>query len=155
MGGFTATALLSERVSQITGEAGVSSRWALLPELWDKIKQAPILGQGFGSIITYQSSDPRVLQSSPTGEYTTYAFEWGWLDIWLKLGLFGLIAYLSLVGKIIVDGIFRNKAKDKIIYGLTIGIAVISAVSIFSPYMNHPLGIGYLILVSAMLSRNA
>lgn len=152
VGGFSTAELLSERASQITGEAGVSSRWALLPELWQEIKQAPILGQGFGSTATYQSSDPRVLQSSPTGKYTTYAFEWGWLDVWLKLGLFGLIAYLALIGKIIIDGIFRNKAKDKIIYGLTIGLTVISAVSIFSPYMNHPLGIGYLILCAAIIS---
>ncbi len=154
-GGFNTTELLSERAGQISGEAGVSSRWALLPELWNKIKQSPILGKGFGATITYKSSDPRVLESSPTGEYTTYAFEWGWLDIWLKLGLFGLIFYLALVGKIIVDGIFRNKSKDKIIYGLTIGLVVISAVSIFSPYMNHPLGIGYLILCAALMSAIA
>jgi len=151
-GGFSTAELLSERAGQISGEAGVSSRWALLPELWDEIKQSPILGQGFGATVTYKSSDPRVLESSPTGEYTTYAFEWGWLDIWLKLGLLGLISYLALLTKIIIDGIFRNKAKDKIIYGLTIGLIVISAVSIFSPYMNHPLGIGYLILCAAIIN---
>jgi len=151
-GGFSTAELLSERAGQISGEAGVSSRWALLPELWDEIKQSPILGQGFGATVTYKSSDPRVLESSPTGEYTTYAFEWGWLDIWLKLGLLGLISYLVLLTKIIIDGIFRNKAKDKIIYGLTIGLIVISAVSIFSPYMNHPLGIGYLILCAAIIN---
>ncbi|MCG2697694.1 hypothetical protein L6307_01195 [Candidatus Parcubacteria bacterium] len=151
-GGFNTTELLSERAGQISGEAGASSRWALLPELWDKIKQSPILGQGFGATVTYKSSDPRVLESSPTGEYTTYAFEWGWLDIWLKLGLLGLIAYLALLTKIIFDGIFRNKANDNIIYGLTIGLIAISAVSIFSPYMNHPLGIGYLILCAAIIN---
>jgi len=151
-GGFSTAELLSERAGQISGEAGASSRWALLPELWDEIKQSPILGQGFGATVTYKSSDPRVLESSPTGEYTTYAFEWGWLDIWLKLDLLGLISYLALLAKIIIDGIFRNKAKDKIIYGLTIGLIVISAVSIFSPYMNHPLGIGYLILCAAIIN---
>ncbi len=156
-GGFSTSELLSERASKIKGEAAVSSRWALLPKLWDKIKEAPITGQGFGATITYQSSDPRVLETSPTGEYTTYAFEWGWLDIWLKLGLFGMLAYSVLIGKIISD--FRFKILDlrlpeqRITLGATVGLAVIAVVSIFSPYMNHPLGIGYLILVSAILEN--
>ncbi|MEA3463635.1 MAG: O-antigen ligase family protein [Patescibacteria group bacterium] len=154
LGGFATTELLSKRAGQITGEAGVSSRWALLPELWNKIKQAPILGQGFGAAVTYQSSDPRVLQSSPTGKYTTYAFEWGWLDIWLKLGVFGMLAYLILIGKIFVIGakkLLINNDNQLLIVSLIIGLIVISVVSIFSPYMNHPLGIGYLILISAIL----
>ncbi len=150
IGGFATTELLSGRASQITGEAGVSSRWTLLPKLWNEIKRAPILGQGFGATVTYKSSDPRVLQSSPIGEYTTYAFEWGWLDIWLKLGFFGIIAYLMLLGKICIIGL-RHNTQNKIISGLTLGLVVIAVVSVFSPYMNHPLGIGYLILVSVMI----
>jgi O-antigen ligase len=162
IGGFSATDLLSERAGQITGEAGVSSRWSLLPELWNKIKQAPILGQGFGATVTYKSSDPRVLQYSAGGEYTTYAFEWGWLDIWLKLGIFGLLAYLLLIGRICYDGLYlmqkskiknqNDNVKCKIYLGLIIGLFAIVIVSIFSPYMNHPLGIGYLILTSAILN---
>lgn len=164
IGGFSTTDLLSERAGQITGEAGASSRWSLLPELWNEIKRAPILGQGFGATVTYKSSDPRVLQYSAGGEYTTYAFEWGWLDIWLKLGLFGAIFYLILIGKICIDGLYlmqRSKCKDqndnvkcKIYLGLIIGLIVTATVSFFSPYMNHPLGIGYLILASAILSNN-
>jgi O-antigen ligase len=149
IGGFAATELLSERATKITDEAAVSSRWALLPKLWDEIKKSPVTGQGFGKTITYQSSDPRVLQTSPTGEYTTYAFEWGWLDIWLKLGLFGLLAYLILISKIIIRGLKLEAISWEL--GLAIGLAVVAVVSIFSPYMNHPLGIGYLIIVTAVL----
>jgi O-antigen ligase len=149
--GFSVS-LLSDRASDISEGAAVSSRWNLLPELWNEIKSAPILGKGFGATVTYISSDPRVLETSPTGEYTTYAFEWDWLDIWLKMGVLGLLAYLVLIGKIILDGFkLMNGDESKIILGLTIGLAVVAVVSIFSPYMNHPLGIGYLILVSAML----
>jgi len=171
LGGFAATELLTKRASQISGEAGVSSRWALLPKLLAKIKQNIVLGQGFGATVTYKSSDPRVLQSSPAGEYTTFAFEWGWLDIWLKLGLFGMVFYLFLISKICFsvlrknfftakripakpgkDGILSSE-KYSIILGLVFGLAVIVVVSIFSPYMNHPLGIGYLIIVSVILER--
>ncbi|MBI4812125.1 O-antigen ligase family protein [Candidatus Falkowbacteria bacterium] len=156
------TEFLSERATAIYGEAGASSRWALLPKLWAQIKKTPVLGQGFGATVTYKTSDPRVLESSPTGEYTTYAFEWGWLDIWLKLGVFGLLAYFILAGKIIYDGLIKNSKlkiqndnkKFKIILGFTIGLLVIFVVNIFSPYLNHPLGIGYLILAAALIGAN-
>ena len=56
------------------------------------------MGRGFGATVTYQTRDPRILADNGSGEYTTYAFEWGWLDIWLKLGIFGLAAYFLLIG---------------------------------------------------------
>lgn len=156
LGGFNATELLSQRATQISGEAGASSRWALLPELLKKIKQAPIFGSGFGATVTYQTKDPRILETSSTGEYTTYAFEWGWLDVWLKLGLFGLLAYVALIVKIIIQGLETSLDDDDSVLkiGLVMGIVVISAVSFFSPYMNHPLGIGYLIIASAIIGSN-
>ncbi len=145
--------LISERASQVTSEAGVSSRWALLPVLWAEIKKTPILGQGFGTTVTYYSSDPRVLSHSPDGRYTTYAFEWGWLDIWLKLGIFGLISYLLLLA-VIFGQIFKllktNQEKEWIL-GLFLGLVSIAAVNFFSPYLNHPLGIGYLLLTAVFI----
>ncbi|MBI4779133.1 O-antigen ligase family protein, partial [Candidatus Falkowbacteria bacterium] len=131
-GNFDAASLLSERATRIIGEAGASSRWQLLPPLWQKIKAAPILGQGFGATVTYKSSDPRVLAENPKGEYTTYALEWGWLDVWLKLGIFGLLAYLVLFIKIIYDG-FKMGSRASL--SLAAGLIVISAVNIFSPYV--------------------
>ncbi len=154
-GGFDTSSLLSERAMQITGEAGVSSRWSLLPKLLEKIKQSSALGQGFGAAITYISSDPRVLEKDPSGKFTTYAFEWGWLDIWIKLGLLGVVAYIALILKIFMIGITsQNDASFSFKIGLIFGLIAISIISFFSPYMNHPLGISYLILVMAMLNTN-
>jgi len=149
-GAFDASNLLSQRAMEISNEAGVSSRWQLLPPLWQKIKTATILGQGFGATVTYKSSDPRVLAVNPKGEYTTYAFEWGWLDVWLKLGLFGLLAYLILLAKIIYDGF---KTGSYFSLSLAAGLVVIIAVNIFSPYANHPLGIGYLITAAGLMEN--
>lgn len=149
-GGFDATNLLSERATKITNEAGVSSRWRLLSPLWQKIKTAPILGQGFGATVTYKSHDPRILAANFKGEYTTYAFEWGWLDVWLKLGIFGLLAYLILLVKIISDGL---RISSHYSLALAAGLVVILVVNIFSPYINHPLGIGYL-MIAAMMMEN-
>ena len=149
-GGFDAGNLLSDRATQIANEAGASSRWQLLPPLWQEIKAAPILGRGFGATVTYKSNDPRVLAVNQSGEYTTYAFEWGWLDIWLKLGILGLLIYLLLLTKIIFDGL---KTGSYFSLSLGIGLIIILAVNIFSPYANHPLGIGYLIIAAAMMEN--
>ena len=150
LGGFNTTALLSDRATGLTGEAGASSRWQLLPPLWQKIKQAPVMGQGFGATVTYKTSDPRILKTNPGGIYTTYAFEWGWLDVWLKLGILGLLAYLILFAKIIFTGL---KINTTLSLSLVCGLIVLAAVNIFSPYVNHPLGIGYLMIAAAMLEQ--
>ena len=152
LGGFNPGALLSDRATGLTGEAGASSRWQLLPPLWQEIKQAPIMGQGFGATVIYITSDPRVLAASPSGVYTTYAFEWGWLDVWLKLSIFGLLAYLILFAKIIFTGLKINTALSLSLAG---GLIILVAVNIFSPYVNHPLGIGYLLIAAAMVDSCA
>lgn len=149
-GNFNASKLLSQRASQISNETGASSRWRLLPQLWKKIKATPILGQGFGTAVTYQSYDPRVLKINSKGEYTTCAFEWGWLDIWLKLGIFGLMAYLALFSKLIFDGL---KINSRLSLSLASGLIIIFCVNIFSPYANHPLGIGYIIIAAAIMEK--
>jgi len=157
-GGFDASELFSKRATQIAGEAGASSRWALLPKLWEQIKEKPIQGKGFGATVTYVTSDPRFLETSVTGEYTTYAFEWGWFDIWLKLGIFGLFSYLLLLFIILYKSIKKideySNFEKLLIFGLLLGTISISAVSFFSPYMNHPLGIGYIVLATSILSQN-
>lgn len=146
----------TERIGGLD-ESGASSRVAQLAPLWNEIKSSMVIGRGFGKTVTYKSFDPRVLESSPDGRYTTYAFEWGWLDIWLKLGLIGLLAYIILIARVSLQAI-RSLGKsapgyEKYKYvnlGIIIGLASICATSVFSPYLNHPLGIGYLILTLAV-----
>lgn len=150
---INASDLFASRASEFTDEAGVASRWSLLPILWSKIAQAPVMGMGYGATVTYKSDDPRVLQAHPDGKYETYSFEWGWLDIWLKLGLFGVLSYLVLLGKIFYDTIIKNKANNWLNSAFAICIIAVATVSFFSPYMNHPLGIGFLIMASALIDK--
>jgi hypothetical protein len=179
---FNATNVLTERATAVKNEAAVASRWALWPKLWQKIKAQPILGQGFGTTVTYRSSDPRILSSTVDGIYTTYAFEWGWLDIWLKLGIFGLIFYFLLIVNLLLAAFGQTKEKkpaqgvilktwsevkrffsffvrfnplkvDGLLVGLGLGLIVVAVVNFFSPYLNHPLGIGYLLATAATLDK--
>jgi hypothetical protein len=143
---FNIADALADRAGKLSGEAAVSSRYALLPELWNAIRLNPILGGGFGKTISYHTSDPRILESSPDGLYATYAFEWGWLDIWLKIGLLGAVFYLFFFGKIIKDALGKE---DWLADSLAISLLLLAAVNFFTPYANHPLGIGLFLFAAA------
>ena len=132
------------------GESAISSRWSLMPELFKEIRREPILGQGYGATVTYKSSDPRILQDNPSGIYTTYAFEWGYLDLWLKIGLLGLFSYFILLF-ILVKKSLKKKNINYLNLGLGMGLIFLTLTHIFTPYLNHPLGFGFLIIASCLI----
>lgn len=136
------------------GEAALSSRWSLLPVLSKEIKREPFFGQGYGATVTYLSQDPRVLVNNPDGRYTTYAFEWAYLDIWLKTGFFGLLAYLGLIGFLISRGFSIKTPLSLESWTMTFGLLFLSIINIFTPYLNHPLGIGFLLLAPCLILRD-
>jgi len=82
--------------------------------------------------------------------------------------LFGMIIYLILIFKILRRLIISNfqfpiskqilNSKSQLLitnYGLRMGfglaLVALLVVNIFSPYLNHPLGIGFIILCSAVI----
>lgn len=145
------TSLLTDRAIKM--EAGAASRWSLLPVMWKEVSRSPLVGYGFGKSLTYQTYDPRILSSASNGLYTTYAFEWGWLDIWLKLGLVGLTAYVWLLWTLFKDAFALSR--KQILPGLIIIFSLVSLVIVhfFTPYLNHPLGFGYLALLIIYLEN--
>ncbi len=140
MGGSFAS-LLEDRATAMQ-ESGIGSRWSLLPPLLTRIAEHPFMGLGFGATVTYRSSDPRIVELSARGNnfYTTYAFEWGYLDLWLKFGLIGIFFYCMVLWQI---GASLWRLHE---YGWLFGLIALLVTNIFSPYLNHPLGIGYLLL---------
>ncbi|MBU0496862.1 MAG: O-antigen ligase family protein, partial [Candidatus Thermoplasmatota archaeon] len=176
---------ISSRAKLDIKESATASRWSMLPPLVGKILERSIIGHGFGQEVTYKSSDPRVVASTAgqTGLYTTYAFEWGYLDMWLKFGLFGVGVLIWFLFVLFWDGVKisrefilgLNNKKDGhgdlndghgelndchgelveplLILGLLLGFVALGASHGFSPYLNHPLGIGYLIIFSLMLGK--
>ncbi len=137
-----------------SAEPAADARRALLPPLFQEIKKNPILGTGFGAAITYKTTDPRALRQNPNGEVTTYAFEWGWLDLWLKMGLLGVLAYIWLIF-CVLKRLYKASDENKpLAYGLFAAIIALLVTHTFSPYLNHPLGIGLLLLADA-IAENA
>ncbi|OIP79718.1 MAG: hypothetical protein COT39_02780 [Parcubacteria group bacterium CG08_land_8_20_14_0_20_48_21] len=152
--------VLAQRAATFSGEAGVGSRWALLKPLLGEIKKAPIRGQGFGATVTYISQDPRILATHPDGLYTTSAVEWGYLDMWLKMGLIGILALLWLLWTLGREWTsclrtppppFYHTRADARLFGFGIGMIALATTHAFSPYLNHPLGIGLLLLFTVAL----
>jgi len=133
------------------GDVAASSRWNQLLPLWENgITKHIILGSGFGRSLTYISNDPRVRATSFSGIYATSAFEWGYLDIWLKIGLFGLLIYAWVIIYIIYIAVKSNFFESYYL-GLTLGLIAILGTNIGSPYLNHPLGIGFILVLYGLL----
>ena len=110
------------------------------------IKEEPLLGHGFGKEITYFTSDPR-----SKGEYTTFSFEWGWLDQIVKVGI-GLV-WILIIWIIRIYYLAFQQLKDKpvIVLSLMSGLTALVIIHIFSPYLNHPLGLGFLMLTTLII----
>ena len=132
------------------GESAISSRWSLMPALFKEINKEPFFGQGYGATVTYKSRDPRILQNNPGGIYTTYAFEWGYLDLWLKIGFFGLLSYFVLLFVLIKYSLSKNNI-NYLNLGFGMGLVFIILTHIFTPYLNHPLGFGFLMIASCLI----
>lgn len=130
-------------------DLAVSSRWQLLPPMMQEIYSSPIIGSGFGEEVTFISDDPRVRAINPNGEWTTYRFEWGYQDLWLKMGLLGLIAFGLYAYSITKATIYSAKKHGFkwIIFGFTAGVVLLYVASIFSPFMNHPIGLGFMLFI--------
>ena len=152
---------LEERVKDLTQEDAAKSRWKLLPVLVQTIQKNPFSGYGFGKTVSYESSDPRITAKQPSGLYITYAFEWGYLDIWIKLGFIGLLVYVGFFFAFLFVGLplaftylKRGFYKEGgLLLGIACGLIALFATHMFTPYLNHPLGISLVIFSSLLFDR--
>ena len=128
------------RLENISSDEASASRLAEFKPLWSQIIAAPILGSGFGQKLTYQSFDPRQNKKP----YTTFSFEWGYLDMWMKMGLGFLIA---LGGFIIAT---YRKFYQMYMWGdlpdfgflmLSFALTFLLITHLTTPYLNHPIGL--------------
>ncbi len=138
--GKISTEAFSNRLEIDSGEPAVASRWSLLGPLWGAIKEHWLLGSGFGREIVYETSDPRFLDMQKTSTYSTYAFEWGYFGLWLKIGVLGLLSYLTLLAYLVFKNLKRWWAGDNLAGSLALALLALLAIHFFTPYLDHPLG---------------
>ncbi|MFA5020760.1 MAG: O-antigen ligase family protein [Patescibacteria group bacterium] len=148
------TDFFTGRVGGASGSVGISSRMAELEPAWTLIKQKPLFGQGFGATIRFRSDDPRIKnQANPEGWIDAPALEWGYLDLAVKAGLIGLILYLIFLGSLVWELLLRAKEKNLLAASLLIGLLTLMIIHIFTPYLNHPLGLGYILMIFALIKN--
>ncbi|MBI5655236.1 glycosyltransferase [Candidatus Uhrbacteria bacterium] len=130
-------------------EDAAVSRWKLLPKMWEKISEHPVLGSGFGATVTYESKDPRIVKATG-GMQETYAFEWGWLEHWIKFGILGIPVMLWIL---ISLGwrIWKLEEPRWLRLGAVSSLVALAVLHFFTPYLNHPLGFAFLFLGEGMI----
>ncbi len=152
--GVSATSLVTERVTD-TDESAIGSRFQLLSPLVNEAFARPFFGTGFGTTVTYQSLDPRTAAVNG-GAYTTYSFEWGYLDIITETGLVGMMVVLYFLWAILRRGVqllpaTRHGSGYYLILAVLFSLIMLIVVHATTPYINHPLGLGLIILSAATI----
>lgn len=133
-------------------DVAVSSRWELLGPMWKAIEERPILGNGFGARVSFITDDPRVRELRPDGIWSTYAMEWGWLELWLKMGILGPIGFLILFAALFKSFLLTKKTDHAWVgSGLMAGLTFLFVIHAFSPYLNHPIGLGFILFCFCFL----
>lgn len=131
-------------------EPAAAARSAQLDPLWSAIKDKPLWGSGFGATVTYRAVDPR--RAAESAEVATDTFELGWLDSWLDIGLVGVFALLWWLQRLWRSG--ASTAGQSATGAVTaVAVLALAVVHIFTPYLNHPLGLGLLLYISALQPR--
>ena len=151
LGGGGFGSLLADRATELD-EAAARSRWNLVEPMMLQIKKLPFTGSGFGTVIEYESEDPRMVATGGTAE--TYAFEWGWLDVWLKMGFLGILAFVWLFVFYVLS--LWNSAKKGdagwLMVAFLRSVVALFVLHVFTPFLNHPIGLGFLIFLIPFLT---
>ena len=142
---------LKDRTTE-TSDVGISSRWKLLSPMINEILASPLTGHGFGKAVTFETDDPRIRAISPDGTWSTTSMEWGWFELWIKMGILGPLGFLYAAYELI-KRLWAYRWTDQAWIGLALvtGIIFIYGTHFFSPYLNHPIGLGYLLFLIPFL----
>lgn len=127
------------RLKSAGSAAAFTARQNQIQPLLQAIAVNPVIGRGFGQEVSFFSTDPRI-----KGWRTTTAFELGYLDLWLKIGLIGLGLMTWWIIKILLR---LSHTKWIILIPSVIALGVVNATT---PYLNHPLGLGWLLMVGLL-----
>ncbi len=147
--------IFTQRTTSVT-EPAANTRSQLWSPMWQVIKERPVIGHGFGKQITYQSSDPRIKNiDNPEGWTTTYAFEWGWMDQLVKGGTILVLLFVIWLIQLYYRAYLKMAINPVLSLALTATLTSLLIIHIFTPYINHPLGLSFLMLISIIFGPYA
>ncbi|MDD2646662.1 MAG: O-antigen ligase family protein [Patescibacteria group bacterium] len=139
---------LSGRLGTITQpeeELSSLTRLRILPNLLFQIKQNPIFGPGLGSMVSFLNPLNNLITKTSNPD-------WGWLEMWLELGLLGLMVYLAFSGKLIFSYLKgASRFSRDLSVGLAVGFVSLMVANLTGPFLFHPLGIFYQVLMISFI----
>ncbi|MBI4714073.1 O-antigen ligase family protein [Candidatus Uhrbacteria bacterium] len=154
VGGSELTDFFSKRITS-ADDVAISSRWKLLQPMTQAISKHPIFGNGFGKEVGFETDDPRAREIRPDGKWSTYAMEWGWLELWLKMGLLGPIGFLIVfvyLNKCLIT--LLKSEQSWLAIGLITSLIFLFTAHAFSSYLNHPIGLGFILFTFIFIPKN-
>ncbi len=125
-------------------ETSAATRMMILPEALAMIGAHPILGSGLGSTVTFTNTITYEVLSTPQ-------FDWGYIELYVELGLFGTIAYAVLLIYIAMQLLFKiTRAADyhDFYVGLLAGLISLLVMNITAPILFHVIGILTIVLIT-------
>lgn len=143
--------------TMVSPESELSSRTrlVLLPLVLERIKSQPVMPNGLGQRITFINPlDNRLA--------TTFHLDWGYLEIWLELGLIGLILFAGIF-LVIFSKAWKKlnnfkKQNDHFWIAFTrgalMGLLGLIIATLTGPFLFHPLGIIWICFTAALVWRS-
>lgn len=108
------------------------------------------LGKGFGITIIFQNE---------IKDRTMVKFELFWLELLVCMGITGFIAFVYMILKTLHKGLKAAKAtrvtalSDSIqLKAMVTGLVMLCVISSVNPFLNNPIGIGYLLIVMCSIN---
>jgi len=139
--GWELFGLRIQSIAQPQIETSSLSRMQLLPIIFEKIRERPILEHGLGSEIR----TPNAMKYDGS---TTNQFDWGYLEIFAEMGIIGILIWISLISYLLSLIIKTQKYKNTPTLMLLTSILIIN---ITSPALFHVMGIILLVILLNML----
>lgn len=128
-----------------TGDKSTSVKIEQAKVLLNASSDHIIFGNGLGKIVPVNAGATHRLSTR---------FEVMWLELLMNNGLFGVIAYFALIiyiMKIIIFDTLRNDIEvTNISISISIGLVMMAIINLSNPFLNNPIGIGYVILCASV-----
>ncbi len=132
-----------ESIVQPSKEISADTRATLLTPIITEIEIHPWFGSGFGSVVTFLNP--------LTNQYvTTPQFDWGYLQLWVELGIFGLISFLAISIVAIYRLMYHIQSLSDyhdFYVGLLAGVVAFLVMTVTMPALFHVFGTFFLVFV--------
>jgi O-antigen ligase len=136
---------LNDRIETIFAPETEMSSMTRLERLeagFEKLKKHPILGSGLGSeIVAYDYTIKKNIKTSH--------IDWGYLENWIDLGLFGFLSYFWFLGILFWQGIkktYYSINNCDFYLGILIALFCLFVIHLFGPFLFYPTSIFYILL---------